>query len=238
MGPIGPIDTRGGGAVATPVSHVDVLGRGWVETGASVWILRPDAVGGVETAREARLGEGEIVAFRVGDLGLRLWLRLPGPALTPDGCLRLSIKSVGPLLVGDAPTIDLPQVGVVFWLRPPMVWLAHERRRAFRTPVETYCQVWLDGVEEPFVRRVINLSTCGAAIEGVPARLGEALRLSLELGPVAPPVALRARVVRQESAAMGAHTALEFEADAAAQAVLLQYLLRVSARHLGSALRD
>lgn len=223
------------------VSHVEVLARRWVQPGASVWLVRPAAGTERPIVEEDRLGQGEILAFRVGDVGLRFWTRRAEAALTDSGGLRLSVKSAGPVLVGEVAIIDLPTVGSAFWVGPPVVWTAWDRRRAFRMPVHTYCQVQLGQGEaasdEPLVRKVVNLSTTGAAIEGVPARLGDEVRLILELAPVAPPLALRARVVRQESAAMGAHTALEFQADEADQAVLLQYLLWVSARHLVSALR-
>lgn len=226
--------------MADRLSHVEVLRRNWMHVGASVWLIRPGA--GLErpVTEEDRVGEGEALAFHIGDIGLRLWTRRAEAALTGGG-LRVSIKSAGPVLVGEIGVTSLPALGQAAWARPPAFWLAWERRRAFRVAVHTYCQVRLSGQvaldEEPLVRRVVNLSTTGAAIEGIPARVGDEATVVLELAPVAPPVTLQVRVVRQESAAMGAHTALAFQPDEAAQAALLQYLLAVSARHLASALR-
>jgi hypothetical protein len=219
------------------VSHLDVCNRNWVQHGASVWVLRPDFEVSERVTEADRLSQGEVLSFRVGDIALRLWTRGQRSPLTPRGGLRLSIKSAGPILVGEVPAIDLPTVGTTFWVRPPVTWRAHERRRAFRVPVHTYAQVWLEGEEEPLVRRVIDLSVTGCALEGVPARVGESVRLTIELAPVTPSLTLQARVVRQDSAALGAYSGLEFQADKAAQDVLLQYLLHVSARHLMSALR-
>ncbi len=222
------------------VSHVDVLSRQWVRAGASLWLLAPEGGVGALPREEDRVGQGEIVACRIGDIAVRLWVRLPDARLTHSGGLRVSIKSSGPVLVGEVTPIDLPAVGPTFWARPPLVWIAWERRRAFRVRVHTFCQIWLPATgskDEPLVRRVIDLSTTGMAIESVPGRVGDEVRLVLELAPVAAPLALAGRIVRQESVAVGADTAIAFVPGDAARGVLLQYLLTVSARHLGSALR-
>jgi hypothetical protein len=218
------------------VSHLDVCNRNWVQAGASVWLLRPDARPEAGVREEDRVGQGEILAFRVGDMALRLWTRSLHTPRTASGGLRLSIKSTGPVLVGEVSLIDLPTVGTTFWVRPPAAWTAYERRRAFRVPVNAFARVWLPGEKEALVRRVVDLSVAGARLEGIPARLDERVRLELELAPVRPVLEVEATVRRQESAAMGAYTGVEFSLAPGQEEVILQYLLHVSARHLISAL--
>ena len=67
--------------------------------------------------------------------------------------------------------------------------------------------------------------------------MGDEGRLILERAPAAPPLPLRAHVVRLESTATGAHKRLAFEPAEAAGAVPLPCLPALSARHLASALR-
>lgn len=222
------------------ISHLETCQRNWVLPGASVWVLRPGAgptsveqdAGGDDVSDRDRIGQGEVLSFKLGDMALRLWTRDLGRTAVSKGRVRVSIKSSGPLLVGDIDMSDAPIVGVTHWARPPLAWRTLERRRSFRVPVSMYARIWTEDGHGPLYRRVVNLSVGGCAVEGVPARVGEHVRIALDLQPVAQEIWLNGHVVRQEGAALGGYTGVRFNDEDAAQPELLQYLLMVSGRQL------
>lgn len=222
------------------ISHMEACQRNLVPPGASVWVLRP---GTATEPREGepdegdvddgdRVGQGEAVSFRPADMAWRLWTLDSARPAVVRGRLRLSVKSTGALLVGDVDAVDAPRVGVTQWGRPPATWRTLERRRAFRVAVSIYAGVWREDGQGPVVRRVVNLSVGGCALEGIPARVGERVTLSLDLQPVSGEFRTAGRVVRQDGPPLGGYTGIRFDEADAAQPALLQYLLMVSGRQL------